>query len=65
LLRGFIPGISDSLLSTNLVVFVDGKAGTSETGSPITVADASLTIALYAGVLVVAALALFRARDVT
>ena len=65
LLRGFIPGISESLLSTNLVVFVDGKAGTSETGSPITVGDASLTIALYAGVLVVVALALFRTRDVT
>jgi hypothetical protein len=65
LLRGFIPKISSSLLSTNLVVFVDGRAGTSETGSPITVGDASVTIALYAGVLLVVALTLFRTRDVT
>lgn len=65
LLRGFIPKISGSLLSTNLVVFVDGKAGTSETGSPIAVGGASLTVALYAGVLLVVALALFRTRDVT
>jgi ABC-2 type transport system permease protein len=65
LLRGFIPKISGSLLSTNLVVFVDGKAGTSETGSAIAVGGASITIAIYAGVLLIVALALFRTRDVT
>ena len=65
LLRGFIPKISGSLLSTNLVVFVDGRAGTSETGGLITVGGASITIAVYAGVLLIAALALFRTRDVT
>jgi ABC-2 type transport system permease protein len=65
LLRGFIPRISGSLLSTNLVVFVDGRPGTSETGSPITVGGASMTVAVYAGVLLIAALALFRTRDVT
>ena len=65
LLRGFIPGISESLMSTNLVVFVDGQAGRSETGSSIAVGDASITITLYAGVLLLAALALFRTRDVT
>jgi ABC-2 type transport system permease protein len=65
LLRGFIPKISSSLLSTNLVVFVDGKAGTSETGSAIAVGKASITIAIYAAALFVVALALFRTRDVT
>jgi hypothetical protein len=65
LLRGFIPKISSSLLSTNLVVFVDGKAGTSETGSVIAVGKASITIAIYAAALFVVALALFRTRDVT
>ena len=65
LLRGFIPKISSSLLSTNLVVFVDGKAGTSETGSVIAVGRASFTIAIYAAALFVIALALFRTRDVT
>lgn len=65
LLRGFIPKISGWLLSTNLVVFVDGRAGTSESGSRIAVGDASIKIALYAGVLLIAALALFRTRDVT
>jgi ABC-2 type transport system permease protein len=65
LLRGFIPKISGSLLSTNLVVFVDGKAGTSETGSLIAVGDAVVTIAIYASVLLIVALVLFRTRDVT
>ncbi|MEO8422926.1 MAG: hypothetical protein ABI595_03330 [Actinomycetota bacterium] len=65
LLRGFIPKISGSLLSTNLVVFVDGRAGTSESGSAIAVGTASITIAIYAGVLLLVALALFRTRDVT
>ena len=65
LLRGFIPKISGSLLSTNLVVFVDGKAGRSETGSPIEIGGASITIAIYAAILFVVALALFRTRDVT
>jgi ABC-2 type transport system permease protein len=65
LLRSFIPKISGSLLSTNLVVFVDGRAGTSETGTTIAVGGASITIALYAGVLLIVALALFRTRDVT
>ncbi len=65
LLRGFIPKISGSLLSTNLVVFVDGRAGTSETGSTIAVGGASITIALYAVVLLIVALVPFRTRDVT
>jgi ABC-2 type transport system permease protein len=65
LLRGFIPKISGSLLSTNLVIFVDGKAGTSETGSPITVGGAVLTITIYAVILLAIALTLFRTRDVT
>lgn len=65
LLRGLIPKISTSLFSTNVVVFIDGRTGTSETGSPITVARATITLGLYAGVLLAAALTLFRARDVT
>ena len=65
LLRGLLPKLSSALISTNAAVFIDGKAGTSETGSPITVAAASLTLALYAGVLLIAALALVRTRDVT
>ena len=54
-----------SLLSTNLVIFVDGKAGTSETGSAITVGGAVLTITIYAVILLAIALTLFRTRDVT
>ena len=65
LLRGFIPKISPSLISTNLVVFVDGRAGRSDTGSLIAVSDASIAIAIYAVVLLLAALVLFRTRDVT
>jgi ABC-2 type transport system permease protein len=65
LLRGLLPTISSALFSTNVVVFIDGRAGTSENGSVITVGKASLTLALYAGVLVVVALTLFRTRDVT
>jgi hypothetical protein len=37
LLRGFIPKISGSLLSTNLVIFVDGRPARQKTGSPIAV----------------------------
>jgi ABC-2 type transport system permease protein len=65
LLRGFIPKISTALLSTNLVVFVDGKAGRSETGSLIAVGSASVMMTIYAAALLVVALALFRTRDVT
>jgi ABC-2 type transport system permease protein len=65
LLRGFIPKISPSLISTNLVVLVDGRAGRSDTGSLIAVGGASITIAVYAAVSLVAALVLFRTRDVT
>jgi ABC-2 type transport system permease protein len=65
LLRGFIPKISTSLLSTNLVVFVDGRAGRSETGSVIGVGAASITVMIYVAALLVAALVLFRSRDVT
>jgi ABC-2 type transport system permease protein len=65
LLRGLIPKISNELFSSNVVVFIDGRAGTSETGSIITVGRASITMALYAGVLLLIALVLFRTRDVT
>ena len=65
LLRGFIPKISTALLSTNLVVFVDGKAGRSETGSLIAVGSSSVMMTIYAAVLLAIALALFRTRDVT
>ena len=65
LLRGFIPRISTSLLSTNLVVLVDGRPGRSETGSLIAVGSASITVTIYAAVLLVVALTLFRTRDVT
>jgi ABC-2 type transport system permease protein len=65
LLRGFVPKISSWLLSTNLVVFVDGRPGTSENSTLITVGGASITIAIYAGVLLVVALAMFQTRDVT
>jgi ABC-type transport system involved in multi-copper enzyme maturation permease subunit len=65
LMRGLMPKISSVLLSTNMAVFIDGRAGTSETGSPISVGRASLTLTLYAGVLLIAALTLFRKRDVT
>jgi hypothetical protein len=65
LLRGFIPKISTALLSTNLVVFVDGRAGRSETGSVIAVGTASITVMVYVTVLLLVALVLFRTRDVT
>ncbi len=65
LLRGFIPKISTALLSTNLVVFIDGKAGRSETGSLIAVGSASVMMTIYAAALLAIALALFRTRDVT
>ena len=65
LLRGLLPKISSGLLSTNTAVFIDGNTGTSENGSLITVGRASLTLAIYAGVLLAVALALFRTRDVT
>jgi ABC-type transport system involved in multi-copper enzyme maturation permease subunit len=65
LLRGLLPKLSSALISTNAAVFIDGRTGTSETGSPITVGRASLTLALYSGALLIAALALFRTRDVT
>jgi hypothetical protein len=65
LLRGLLPKISSALFSTNVVVFIDGKSGSSETGAVITVGRASLMLALYAGTLLIVALTLFRARDVT
>jgi hypothetical protein len=65
LMRGLLPKISSALLSTNIAVFIDGNTGTSETGSQITVVGASVTLALYAGVLLIVALTLFRTRDVT
>lgn len=65
LLRGLLPKLSSALISTNAAVLIDGRTGTSETGSPITVGRASLTLALYAGALLIVALALFRTRDVT
>jgi hypothetical protein len=65
LLRALIPKISNELFSTNVVVFIDGHAGTSETGSIITVARASVAMAIYAGVLLLIALVSFRSRDVT
>lgn len=65
LLRGLVPKIAPSLLSTNLVVFVVGRPGTALPGRLIPVGEASITIAIYAAVLLVVALALFRTRDVT
>ena len=65
LLRSFIPKLGTAMLSTNVVVFVDGRTGSPGIGQTITVAHATLTMATYAGVLLAAALAMFRARDVT
>lgn len=64
LLRGFVPKIAGSLLSTNLVVFVDGRPGTAMPGRLIAVGEASITIGIYAAVLLIVALLLFRTRDV-
>ena len=65
LLRSFIPKLGTAMLSTNVVVFVDGRTGSPGIGQTITVAHATLTMATYAGVLLAVALAMFRARDVT
>jgi len=65
LLRALIPRIGTAMLSTNVVVFVDGRTGSPGIGQIITVAHATVTMAIYAGVLMAVALAIFRARDVT
>lgn len=65
LLRALVPKISGVLFSSNVVVFIDGRSGISETGSVITVGRASITMGVYAGVLLLIALLLFRTRDVT
>jgi ABC-type transport system involved in multi-copper enzyme maturation permease subunit len=65
LLVGLVPKISSVSFLFNTVVFIDGKTGTSEIGTPITLGRASVTLMLYAVGLLVVALALFRTRDVT
>ena len=65
LLRGFIPRSPAHCSAPTSWCSSTARPGTSETGSLITVGRASLTLALYAGVLLIVALALFRTRDVT
>lgn len=63
-LRDLIPSWSPYELSTGLVFFVYGHAGDPGDGSVFSVERAFTTILVYAGVLLVVALVLFRARDV-
>jgi ABC-type transport system involved in multi-copper enzyme maturation permease subunit len=66
LLRGLIPKIGPAMLSSNVVVFVDGRAASpGGDGQLITVTHATVTMAVYACVLLAVALAMFRSRDVT
>jgi ABC-2 type transport system permease protein len=65
LLRALIPKIGPAMLSSNVVVFVDGRAASPGGGQLITIVHATVTMAIYGVVLLAVALALFRARDVT
>jgi hypothetical protein len=65
LIRSLIPKLGTAMLGTNVVVFVDGRTGSPGIGQIITVAHATVTMAIYAGLLLAVALAMFRARDVT
>lgn len=65
LLRSLVPRLAPAMLSTNVVVFVDGRPGSPGTSSTISVAHAALAMAVYAIALLCVALGFFRARDVT
>jgi hypothetical protein len=65
LLRGLIPDWIPNMLSTAMVILIDGRAQDAGSGEIVTVERALVTGLLYAGVLLAVAIGMFRARDVT
>lgn len=64
-LRGLARSWTPNMLSSSLVIFVDGRAGDPGNGSILTVERAFVTLLAYSFVLLAVALVMFRARDVT
>jgi hypothetical protein len=62
--RGLVPKWTPNMLSSGLVIFVDGRAGDPGNGSVLSVERALVTMLLYSGLLLIAALVLLRSRDV-
>ncbi len=63
-LRGLATDWTPNMLSSAIGVFVDGQPGDPGNGSVLSVERALITMLVYAGILLIAALVLFRARDV-
>jgi hypothetical protein len=64
-LRGLLPGWIPNMLSTAMVILIDGRAQDAGSGDVVTVERSVATILLYAGVLLAVAVGMFRSRDVT
>ena len=64
-LRGLVRSWTPNMLSSSLVIFVDGRAGDPGNGSILTVERAFVTLLAYSFVLLALALVMVRARDVT
>lgn len=65
LLRGLVPRWIPNMLSTGMVIVIDGRAQDPGTGEIVSVEHALVTLLVYVGVLAAAAIGMFRARDVT
>ena len=64
-LRGLVTDWTPNMLSSGIAIFVDGRTGDPGNGSTLTVERALVTMLVYVGVLLIAALVLFRSRDVS
>ena len=64
LIRGLRPGWQHYLLSDNIAVVITGGAASGIMEVPVTMAYAAMTVAIWAGVLTVAAAVAFTGRDV-
>jgi hypothetical protein len=64
LLRGLVPRWVPNMLSSGMVVFIDGRAGDPGNGAVLSVERALATVVVYAGVFAALATTLFRVRDV-
>lgn len=64
LLRGLVPRWVPNMLSSGMVVFIDGRAGDPGNGAVLSVERALATVVVYAVVFAVLATTLFRVRDV-
>lgn len=65
LLRGLVPRWIPNMLSTGMVILIDGRAQDPGNGDIVSVERALVTLLLYAGVLAAVAVGMFRTRDVT